>query len=371
MKILMTGGHAGTTGLSVIKEIRKRKYDADISWIGVQKALTGAVSDTIEYKLYPKYGVKFYPIEAGKVQTKYTQHTISLFFKIPLSFCKAFLTAWRIKPDIILSFGGSISVPVAFYGYLFRVPVIVHEQTAVAGRANLMSANFAKKIAISRHGSHKYFDKSKIVITGNPISPLIKKYMEKNNSRSKVATILFTGGSRGSIWLNNALLPIIKTLLKKYKVIWQVGDNNLDMITNQTRQNLPDDAVKRLNIFGQVDPDVMTELIAKSDIVISRAGANTVSELIALKKPSILVPIPWSYLNEQTENALYMQSLGLARILSQKELNPKNLLREIDVLVRDYARIKYSTKGVVSDDINASKKLVDLIVDELNEKKKV
>ena len=105
----------------------------------------------------------------------------------------------------------------------------------------------------------------------------------------------------------------------------------------------------------------MAEIFSKSDIVISRSGANTVWELLALKKPSILIPIPWTYNNEATENAKYMESSGLARILPQKELTPQRLLTEIEKLIEDYPVILKKTEGVTSPDILASKKIVDIL----------
>lgn len=359
-KILLTGGHAGTTGLSVIKELKKQSSDIEISWIGVRKAVTGSLADTLEYKIYPKYGVKFYPFDVGKVQTKFTKYTIPLFLKIPISFIQIFIRAIKIRPDVIVSFGGSASLPVTFYGYLFRIPVIIHEQTSVAGRANLVASKFAKVIAISRRSSEKYYADKKIVLTGNPLAQSIIKYLDKK-PRQFVRNILFTGGSRGSIWLNNALLPIVFKLSKKYKIYWQVGENNLEKIKVEN---------PNIKIFGQLDPDEMIEIIADSDIVISRSGANTVSELIALKKPSILIPIPWLYLNEQTENAKQMENLGLCRILPQKDLNPINLERSINMLIKDYSEIISKTRKLISEDIGASKKLVGIIIDELYEKEK-
>lgn len=358
-KILLTGGHAGTTGLSVIRELRRQKIKAEISWIGVRKAVTGSLADTLEYKIYPKYDVKFYPFDVGKVQTKFTKYTIPLFLKIPVSFIKIFIQSMKIKPDLILSFGGSASLAVVIYGYLFGIPVIVHEQTSVAGRANLVASKFAKVIAISRRSSDKYYDDKKVVLTGNPLSPEIGKYTDKPK-RSKIRNILFTGGSRGSVWLNNALLPVIHKLAKKYNIFWQVGENNLEKIKIEN---------PNVKIFGQVDPDEMIGIISNSDIVISRSGANTVSELVALKKPSVLIPIPWVYLNEQYENAKFMYDLGLCRILPQKDLNPTNLEIEINSLVKEYNDIINKTKKVTSPDIGASKRLVDIIFDELNEKK--
>lgn len=350
MKVLATGGHAGTTALSVFQELRKRDKNIEIYWIGAQ--------GSIEEKIYPKYDIKLYSIDAGRIQTKYTNNTIPLFLKIPISFVKAFFRSFLIKPNIIISFGGSISIPVAFYGFLFKIPVIIHEQTALVGRANKLASKFATIVAISRETSQKYFKNSKVVLTGNPINPEISKYI-KNPKSKKVKSILITGGSRGSTWINNATMPIVNELSGKYKIYWQVGENNLNPALFHNA---------RVNIFGQIDPQEMIKIIAESDIVVSRAGANTTSELLALKKPSILIPIPWVYLNEQQENAKYLVDLGLSRILRQRDLNPQRLLAEIYDLIENYETIINKTQNLDSPDLNASKKFVDLILNEIKEK---
>lgn len=359
MKILMTGGHAGTTGLSLIEEIKKRNPQVDIEWIGVGSALSGSKSNTIEYKIYPKYGVKFYSIDAGKIQTKFTEHTISLLLKIPSSFLKAFLLVFKIKPNLILSFGGSVSYPVILAGKLLRTPVIIHEQTTVTGRANLFGSKFADLIAISHESSRKYFKNKNVVLTGNPISPEINNLVGKKRNQV-VRNILITGGSRGSTWINNAVTPLIPELLKKYNISWQVGEANISNIKIRN---------PRLRVFGQIDPKNMIKEIFEADFVISRAGANTISELVALKKPSILIPIPWSFQNEQVENAKYMERSGLAIVLQQKDLNPANLMSKIDYLIDNYQSILEKTKNVESIDLEASTKLSDLILHKLNEEK--
>lgn len=348
-RILLTGGHAGTTGLVVIEELKKRNLQIDLSWIGAREG--------IEQKIYPKYGVNLYSIDGGKIQTKFTKDTITEILKIPIGFIKSFITTLKINPDLIISFGGSISFPVVFAGYLKNIPVILHEQTSVIGRANFWSAKFAGVVAISRESSKKYFNNKNVVLTGNPINSKISNYI--NNNEKNVKTILFTGGSRGSTWINNALLPILPKLLDKYKIIWQVGSENISKINYQD---------PNLTIIGQVIPDEMVKYMSKADLVVARAGANTVSELIALKKPSILIPIPWVYLNEQYENAKYMENLGIGKILLQKDLSPESLFMELNNMTANYENIIQKSSSITSIDLTASKKLTDIILAKLYEK---
>lgn len=348
-RILFVGSHGATTGLSIIEEIKLQKLNVDIFWAGKKYAFEGKSTLSLEYKILPEFGVKFYELESGKIQTKFTRNTISALFKIPFGFIQALIILIKVKPNLTFSLGGASGALMSFWSYLLKIPVIVHEQTATAGRANIFSSHFAKVVAISRESSQKYY-KNNTVITGNPIRKdvIIASKKPRNN---KVTTIFFTGGSRGSSWINNAVLPILPKLTKEYEVIIQAGEGNTSVFPKNSK----------LTVYGQVTPSEMISLLAKSDMVVSRAGANTVSELILLKKPALLIPIYWSYLDEQNENAKYMKELGLAQILHQNELSPERLLTDIEKLVSKYPEIIKNTSNVISPDINATGKIVDLL----------
>ncbi|MDP3918114.1 MAG: UDP-N-acetylglucosamine--N-acetylmuramyl-(pentapeptide) pyrophosphoryl-undecaprenol N-acetylglucosamine transferase [Candidatus Woesebacteria bacterium] len=341
-KLLLAGSHAGSTAIAVVEEIRKRNLPYEIHWLGM------------EYKNLVNIGVIFHHLDSGKIENKATKNTVSSFLKIPVSFYKSRKLVKEINPDLVLSFGSAAGALVSFWANMLKIPVIIHEQTATAGRANIFSSYFAKLILISRESSSPFFNKHKIKLVGNPLNNKIISSINKD-SRTKVKTILITGGSRGSTWINDAIKPILSTLLEKYYVVHQTGNGKLsDYIKSD-----------KYFAFEQTNPKNMAEILSKSDIVISRAGANTVSELIALKKPSILIPIPWTYNDEQTENAKYMESLGLARILAQKELTAQKLLSEINKLVDNYSAINKNSVDIVSPDLLASEKIVDILEDEI------
>lgn len=353
-KLLLAGSHGATTGLSIVEEIRSRNLDWDIYWIGRKHAGERNKDHSLEFKILPEKGVKFYHLNSGKIENKFTRYTIPSLLKIPLGFIQSLLILLKIKPNLTLSLGGASGSLVSFWSWVLGIPVIVHEQTSSAGRANIISAKFAKKIAISRETSEKFFPVKKTILTGNPINrKVIDAFIDEAKSEAK--TILITGGSRGSTWINKAIKPILNDLFERFFVIHQTGSEDFASFKEITNE--------RYLCVDQFNPGEWYSILEKADIVISRAGANSVSELIALKKPSILIPIPWSYLNEQTENAKYMQSLGLARILPQKDLNHERLMNEINKLNSDYSEIILKTKDVKSPDINASSKLVDLIED--------
>lgn len=351
-KLLLAGSHAGSTAISVIEEIKKRNLNWEIHWIGKRFSKEGSNSESLEYKNMSKYGVIFHNLESGKIQTKFTKHTIPSLFKVPFGFLRCRKMVKEIKPDLTLSFGSAAGAMTVFWSNFYKIPTIIHEQTATAGRANIISSYFSNKILISRETSLAYFNKQKTLLVGNPLnSDIAKINLEDGNSRVK--SILITGGSRGSTWINNAIKPLIPQLTNKYYLLHQTGEDSLDefkIIDNP-----------KYLAFGQVSPKDMLQVMLKADIVISRAGANTVSELVALKKPAILIPIPWTYNDEQTENAKYMEELGIANILPQRDLTPQRLLVEIEKMVASYGSLKPKAKDIKSHDLNASSDIVDIL----------
>lgn len=341
-KLLLAGSHAGSTAVAVIEEIKKRNLDWEIHWIGM------------EYKNLTSLGIIFHNLESGKIENKFTKNTVTSFLKIPNSFIKGYKLVNEINPDLTLSFGSAAGAIVSFWSSFKNIPVIIHEQTSVAGRANIVSSYFAKLILIARGSSTHFFNKNKTKLVGNPLNKEIRKFVGLEKS-TRVKSILITGGSRGSTWINDAVKPILPKLLEKYYVIHQTGEANLNQF-----KDIKDE---KYFTFGQTDPQNMAEILAKSDVVISRAGANTCWELLALKKPSILIPIPWAYNDEQNENAKYMESLGFAKILPQKELTPQRLYAEIEILIEQYRSILKKTENVESEDLGASEKIVDILED--------
>ena len=358
-KIVLTGGHAGATAYAFIEELRKSKKNWDIYWIGTERALEGRAVPTLEKAVFPKIGVKFVPIIAGRIQRRFTFYTIPSLFKIPIGFIHALILLLRIKPKIIVSFGGFASFPVVVLGFFLGIPSIVHEQTVAYGLANRYSSFFATKVALAREESKKYFKKSKCVITGNPVSKEILT-LPKKTKKGEPPTLLITGGSRGSENINAAVLTILPKLLAKYKVVHQTGANQLSKV-NKVREGLPLALKANYEVYGMVEPWNWYKLVNGADVIVSRAGANIVSEIIVAKRPSILIPIPWSYMDEQTANAKFAREFGIARILPQEKLSPDSLLIEIEDIFKDWEGIIERVKGKESPDREASKRLVELV----------
>lgn len=352
--IVLTGGHAGTTGIAVVEELKKRNPDAKISWIGTKSVILGSGLTSLEYKIYPLLGVKYYSIHAGKMQTKFTRNTIPLILMIPLGFIEAFILIAKLKPEVVVSFGGYTSLPVVTASWLFGIPVILHEQTVAAGRASIASAFFARKIALARESSIKYFPKEKCVVTGNPltkqflaVTPAIKKH--------DPFTILVTGGSRGSEFINEEVFKIITELTGKYRVLHITGERDYEKYLKFEKENY--------EVFNFVEPENMPGFYRKADMLISRSGANSVSEIIYTKRPAILIPLPRTFMDEQYKNAKYAEDFGIAKVMKETEINPTSLLSAIESIHSNWDKIVKNVLSKESPDGDASRRVVDLIDD--------
>ncbi|MEK7061322.1 MAG: UDP-N-acetylglucosamine--N-acetylmuramyl-(pentapeptide) pyrophosphoryl-undecaprenol N-acetylglucosamine transferase [Patescibacteria group bacterium] len=323
-KVLLTGGHAVTTAISVIEELIRRygKEGIDISWIGVRFPVEGKKINGIELKVFPEIKIKSYLI------------------KLPVGFIRAVYFILKIKPDITLSFGGFAAFPVVFASALFGIPVLIHEQTASLGFANKLSSIFAKEILLAKE-------------VGNPVMTQICDVQPKT-VLGNPPVIFVMGGSRGSERINDAVFSVLPKLLDKYRVIHLTGESDCERFEGMGSK-------KNYRCFSFVSPLQIDNLYRESDIVVSRSGANTVAELMVVKRPAILIPIPWSHLNEQGENAKLAQKFGLARILKQEDLSGERLLFEIDSLIKDWSIIVSNIKSKHSGDLSASSKVVDVL----------
>lgn len=362
-KILFTGGHAATTAEAVVEEIVHRKLPLEIYWIGSRYAMEGKNVETLEYKTLPNIGVKFLPLITGRLQRKFTFWTIPSLIKIPIGFFHSLYYLLTVRPDITLSFGGYSAFPVVIISRILGIRVVIHEQTAAAGRSNIASSKFADVVALAREQSVKYFPPGKTAVVGNPVSRKMLAVSKKNKLSAKPA-IFVTGGSRGSQIINSALEEILPVLLQKYLLVHQTGDLDYDKFLN-LQKSLPRKLSKNYEVFSSVNHENMPEYFAKADLIIARAGANTVSDIMAASRPSILVPLAISFLDEQTKNALFLQKHGFAKIIKQSELNPAELKKEIDSIFSRYNEIMSRVNKFESPDKNAAKKLTDILLGKL------
>ena len=358
-KVVLTGGHAATTAVALVEEIKSQNLNWKLYWIGVRNAIEGKKVVTLESEVLPRLGVKFLPIKTGRFQRNFTLWTIPSILKIPIGFVQSFYHLFNIKPALVFSFGGFAAFPVVISAKILGIPVIIHEQTSECGRSNRLAAKFATKIALSRKTSIKYFPASKCIITGNPVMKEISSVRPKTKVGDP-ATIFITGGSRGSQSINKVVGEILRKLLGKYKVIHQTGGLDYRKFS-EIKQMLPQALRDNYEVFVRINPLEVSEIYRKADVVVSRAGANTVSEIMMVKRPAILIPLPISYLNEQAANATVAKNFGIAKIILQKDLTPETLLENIENIVTNYRSMMEKVKLKESPDKEASKKLLGLI----------
>ncbi len=362
-KIVLTGGHAGSTAYAVVHELKNDKaIDWQTHWIGTAIAVEGKASPTYEKEVLPQVDVRFHHVVTGRLQRKFTFWTIPSFLKIPLGFFQSLLLLIKLRPKIVLSFGGFAAFPVVVSAWVLRIPVIIHEQTALSGLANRLSARFAKHIALARKNSLRYFPEKKCHLVGNPLVPDVVMIKPKQELR-KTPVLLITAGSRGAVKINKLISEILEELLNDFVVIHQTGISQLQKFKAK-RENLKDVLKKRYSVYGFVKPWKWYKFWNMADIIISRAGANAVSEIIYAKRPSILIPLTVN--DEQAKNAEFAKNFGIARVLEQKNTSADDLLVEIHKLKKDWSKIVDRVKNKTSPDINGAEKLVDLIKKELS-----
>jgi len=338
-RILLTGGHAATTAIAVIEELIRRGPGADIYWIGSGRAVEGGEASAPEAKIFPQMGVKTYLIAAGRLQRKFSVWTIPSLLKIPVGLIQALRIVGKIKPDVVLSFGGYASFPVVLTAWLHGVPIVIHEQTGSLGLANKLASVFAKKILLADQ-------------VGNPVLTQIGE-VEPKLKFGHPPTVLVMGGSRGARVINETLAACLPDLLKKYRVIHLTGERDYPKFSG-----LKNSAYE---VYAWVEPLRIDGLYRQADVVVARAGANTVAELMVVKRPCLLIPIPWAQANEQTKNAGRARDFGIARIIPQAKLSPGRLLRELDRLIKDGEGMVAKVRNKKTGDLEAAGKVATVL----------
>ena len=315
--ILTGGGTAGhvTPNIALLPSLAAAGYQ--VTYIG---SYTG-----IEKQLIEDLGITYYGISSGKLRRYKSWKNLTDPFRVIAGYFQSRKLIRKIKPDIVFSKGGFVSVPVVLAASHKHIPVIIHESDMTPGLANKIAMRGATKICCNFPETLKYLPKDKAVLTGSPIrhelllgnKPAGLKLCGFNTSKP---IILVVGGSTGAVKVNNAVRAILPELLKKYQVVHLCGKGKTDASLN--------------GIDGYIQfeyiSDQMRDLFAISDIVISRAGANAICELLALRKPNILIPLPASQSRgDQLLNAASFEKSGYSYVLQEEELTSNTLLKAV------------------------------------------
>lgn len=330
-KVLLTGGHLSPL-LAVLPILQKH---ADCVVVGRKYTFEEDATESLEYKVLTDMGISFYNLKAGRLQRKLSKHTIPSLLRSPSAYAAALNVLAREKPDVVLTFGGYVGLPVALAAFTRRIPVVLHEQTMRAGLTNRTIARIAKTICISYATSAQYFPAKKTVLTGNPIRPEVFTVDKKISVPQDLPILFITGGSTGAHFINTCVEYLLEQLLSKFAVIHQTGDSQtykdyerLDALHRKMNKEKKERYILRKFIL----PSEIGWVYKESDVILSRAGANTVSELLALGKKAILIPLQFGQKQEQLENAKFYEEAGYGEYIEQKDVNLSDLLQKLIVL---------------------------------------
>lgn len=316
----------------------------------------------ISWKETRNYKVNYISISAIKLDLDFTNFVAILkFFHGSL---ESLLIILRFRPDIVVGFGSLVSVPIVLLAWIFRIRTLIHEQNVIPGRANRLLAKFTDRIAISFLESRDYLkscSKTKIVFTGNPVR---REFIRINKNKaldffgldSDKFTILVMGGSLGSHRINIEFLNAISRISDRHKlqIIHLSGRGDYALLKYGYR-------VLNINIklFDFLEP--MHYAYNACDLVISRAGATTIAEIIFFRLPAIIIPYPFAY-GHQASNAELLQSQGCAMVIKDNELGADILRQAIEKLLDNPGEIKRMSSGY---DAMSKSNANDLLVDEV------
>ena len=318
--ILTGGGTAGhvTPNIALIPRLRELGYD--IQYIG---SYNGIEKDLIE-----PFGIPYHGISSGKLRRYFSVQNFTDPFRVVKGFGEARKLIKDLKPDVIFSKGGFVSVPVVLAGKRCKVPVIIHESDMTPGLANKIAIPSASKVCCNFPETLGSLPEGKAVLTGSPIR-------QELLSGNKIAAldlcgftadkpvILVIGGSLGSVVVNNAVRQSLPELLKDFQIIHLCGKGKVDDSLKDTKGYCQFEYIK----------SELRDIFALADIVISRAGANAICELLALRKPNLLIPLSAkASRGDQILNARSFERQGFSMVLEEEELSEETLVSSVHTL---------------------------------------
>ena len=331
-----TGGHI-YPAIAIINKIKEEEPNSEVLYIGT--------SDRMEKDLIPELGIKYAEIKVSGLKRKLTLQNVKVLYQ----FLKARKTCKKIikefDPDIVIGAGGYVTGPVIWAAHKLGKKTFIHEQNSVVGLSNRYLTKYVDKIGVSFPSTMNEFPKEKAVLTGNPCSEKAIKMKKANketyglNKNKKL--ILIVMGSLGSRTVNDKIVSFLNDFKEKdYEVMFVTGNSYYE-------------TVKKLRVPSNVKvvPFIyeMPSLMKSTDLIVTRAGASTMSEIMALNIPAIFIPSPYVTNNHQYKNAMDLVNQQAALILEEKDLTKENLIGMIDSILNDkenYNKIKNNLKSL-------------------------
>ena len=318
--VLTGGGTAGhvTPNIALLPELQKQGYD--IHYIGSKNG--------IEKELISEFDIPYYGISSGKLRRYFDLKNFTDPIRVLKGCQEASSIIKKLKPDVVFSKGGFVTVPVVMAAKRHHVPIVIHESDMTPGLANKLALPNATRVCTNFPETVAMFPKGKAVLTGSPI----RKELFSGNKLKGLSfcgftinkpVILIIGGSLGSVVVNNAVRSILPDLLEKFQIIHLCGKGKTDPTLEGTKGYVQFEYIKK----------ELSDLLDAADVVISRAGANAICELLALKKPNILIPLSaTASRGDQILNAESFEKQGYSYVLQEENLTGDALKKAIDAV---------------------------------------
>ncbi len=310
-----TAGHV-TPNIALFPAVKEAGYD--ISYIGSYEG--------IEKELITEQGVTYYGISSGKLRRYFDPKNFSDPFKVVKGYFQAKKLLKKIKPNIVFSKGGFVSVPVVLAAKRCKVPCIIHESDITPGLANKLAIPSATKVCANFPETLNYLPKEKAVLTGSPIRKELFtgnkiKGLDFCGFTANKPVLLVIGGSTGAASVNNAVRDLLPTLLQRFQVIHLCGKGKMDETYNGREGYVQ---------FEYINKE-LKDLFAAADVIVSRAGANAICELLALQKPHVLIPLSAAASRgDQILNAESFERQGFSYVLKEENVTNETLLAAVN-----------------------------------------
>lgn len=347
--ILTGGGTAGhvTPNIALLPTLRELNYD--IHYIGSYNG--------IERKLIEEMDIPYYGIDSGKLRRYFDPKNFTDPFKVLHGYKQARKLIKHLKPDVIFSKGGFVTVPAVISAHRKHIPVIIHESDMTPGLANKLCIPSADKVCCNFPETMKHLPENKAVLTGSPIRQELLSGNKLNalnfcGFTANKPVLMIIGGSQGSAVVNDAMRGILPELLKTFQVIHLCGKGKLDSSLDHLEGYIQFEYVKK----------ELADLFALTDVCVSRAGANAICEILALRKPNLLIPLSANASRgDQILNADSFENQGFSEVLTEDQLAPTILISRIMKLYNN--RADYIAAMETSEQSDAISKIISLIED--------
>lgn len=355
MKVLIAGGGTGGhlyPGIALAEEVVTRHHANQVVFVGTTRGL--------EARVVPQEGYPLETIQARGLKGKGLMGVLQGLVALPVSFVESFRILRRQKPDVVVGVGGYSSGPVVLAAALLGIPTAVQEQNALPGLTNKVLGRFVRVIFTAFAGAGAFFPEGKVQLVGNPIRRKLMDNFLLAHVAQQTFSLLVFGGSLGAHGINQRMidaLDFLGDLKGQLHIVHQTGKNDLETV----RQGY---AAKGFAAEVVEFIDDMSSAYARASLVVCRAGATTLAELMVAKKASILIPFPFATDDHQAVNAQEMVASGAALMFRQAELTGERLAEEIRRLKNEPDRLRQMEKkaGLLGRP-EAAKELADVLVD--------